>query len=246
MDSIIKNLLIDYALKYETAEFIVGDPSYFMHQVCGAAEQEAMGFLAAAISYGSRAQFLPKIQWMLERSEGRPHEWVRDALYQKDLPEGDTRCFYRLYTIDTFSRFLGSYRAILQEHGTLGDYLRARSSTALEAIDAICRHFASRGTSEVIPKDTTSSCKRLAMFLRWMVRGGSPVDLGLWEDFIDRRSLIMPLDTHVLTEAAKLGLVCSRNASMSAALKLTRALSEVFPDDPLKGDFALFGYGVNN
>lgn len=205
-----------------------------------------MAFLAAAISYGSRAQFLPKIQWMLERSEGRPHEWVRDGLYLKDLPEGDSRCFYRLYTIDTFSRFLGSYRALLQEYGTLGDYLRPRAGTALEAIDLICRHFASRGASGVIPKDTSSSCKRLAMFLRWMVRGGSPVDLGLWEDFIDRKSLIMPLDTHVLTEASRLGLVRSRNASMSSALKLTRALAEVFPGDPLRGDFALFGYGVDN
>ena len=83
------------------------------------------------------------------------------------------------------------------------------------------------------------------MFMRWMVRDGSPVDLGLWSDFIDKRTLIMPMDTHVLSEACKMGLLHSRNASMSAALKLTSVLADIFPDDPLKGDFALFGVGVS-
>ena len=53
------------------------------------------------------------------------------------------------------------------------------------------------------------------------------------------------MDTHVLSEAAKLGLIGSRTTSMSAAVKLTKALADVFPEDPLKGDFALFGYGVS-
>lgn len=84
------------------------------------------------------------------------------------------------------------------------------------------------------------------MFLRWMVRNDSPVDLGIWNDFIDKRTLIIPLDTHVLQEAQKLGLIGSKTASMNVAIKLTEKLKNVFPDDPLKGDFALFGYGVNH
>ena len=83
------------------------------------------------------------------------------------------------------------------------------------------------------------------MFLRWMVRSGSPVDLGLWADSIDRRTLIMPLDTHVLAEAQRLKLLTSNSATMSTARRLTQQMLEIFPDDPLKGDFALFGYGVN-
>ena len=79
-----------------------------------------------------------------------------------------------------------------------------------------------------------------------MVRDGSPVDLGLWSSFIDKRSLIIPMDTHVLQEANRLGLITSKTASMAAARKLTARLAEIFPDDPLKGDFALFGYGVNH
>ena len=82
------------------------------------------------------------------------------------------------------------------------------------------------------------------MFLRWMVRDASPVDLGLWS-FIDKRSLLIPLDTHVLNQALSLGLVSSRTASMSAVKRLSDRLLEVFPDDPLRADFALFGVGVN-
>ena len=84
------------------------------------------------------------------------------------------------------------------------------------------------------------------MFLRWMVRSGSPVDLGLWADCIDRRTLIMPLDTHVLAEAQRLRLLTCNSATMSTARRLTQQMLEIFPDDPLKGDFALYGYGVNN
>ena len=83
------------------------------------------------------------------------------------------------------------------------------------------------------------------MFLRWMVRDDSCVDLGLWSSFIAKDSLIMPLDTHVLTQAKLLGLISSKTSSMSVALNLTKKLKEVFPLDPLKADFALFGYGAN-
>jgi uncharacterized protein (TIGR02757 family) len=78
-----------------------------------------------------------------------------------------------------------------------------------------------------------------------MVRDKSPVDLGLWADFIDKKSLIMPLDTHVMQESRNLELIGSKTASMSTAIELSETMLEVFPDDPLRGDFALFGLGVN-
>ena len=241
MDSSVASLLRDYAARYETADFIVGDPSWFMHQVSGDGNREVMAFLSAGLSYGSRAQFLPKIQWLLDSSEGQPEAWVREGAFRDCFREGDSGCFYRLYTKGDFFNFLELFRALLLRWGSLGDYVRG-ANTALAAVEALCAHF---GSCAVVPKDASSACKRLCMFLRWMVRDSSPVDLGLWT-FIDKRSLIMPLDTHVLSEAARLGLARSRNASMSAALRLTSVMAEIFPEDPLKGDFALFGYGVNH
>lgn len=233
-----------WASLYETEEFIQGDPSWFMHQVEGPLNQEAIAFIASSLSYGARSQFLPKIHKLLDWSGPSVNDWVREGGFANHLSPTDKNCFYRLNTCSDLYTFLNTYKGILEVHGSLGDSLRTSGvSTGYEAVEAICSLFG--GAGGLVPKDATSACKRVCMFLRWMVRSGSPVDLGLWSDFIDPRTLIIPMDTHVLTEAVALGLANSRSASMSAALKLTSALSQLFPEDPLKGDFALFGYGVS-
>lgn len=236
----VKAQLRQWATQYETGSFIEGDPSWFMHQVEGTENQEAMAFLASCFSYGSRAQFLPKIQQFLDWSDGEVHSWVCEGEYAKHICQNDNSCFYRLNTNAQVNAFLNAYSQLLQQDGTLGKWVESTgATTALDAVKAIC----SRLGGGIVPKDATSACKRVCMFLRWMVRDGSPVDLGLWP-FIDKKSLIIPMDTHVLQEACKLGLIKSRTASMSAALRLSKALADVFPDDPMKGDFALFGYGA--
>ena len=83
------------------------------------------------------------------------------------------------------------------------------------------------------------------MFLRWMVRRDSQVDLGLWK-WANPAELIIPLDVHVMQEAARMGLISEKaTASRKTAELLTSALNEVFPGDPCRGDFALFGLGVD-
>lgn len=246
IDDAMRRRLTDLAVRYETAQFINGDPSWWMHQVQGSLNQEAMAFLAQALSYGSRAQFMPKIGHLLELGGGDVDRWLRSGAYSEHFPVCDATCFYRLYTYGTMRSFFDAYAVLMHEHGSLGEFVhRFGDGTGLGAVDVICRWFASHGASAVVPKDTSSACKRICMFLRWMVRSGSPVDLGLWTSFVDRRTLIMPMDTHVLGEAVSLGLLQSRTASMSAARRLTAAMALVFPDDPLRGDFALFGYGVD-
>ena len=242
MNSDIRERLIALAVRYETADFIVGDPSWWMHQVEGERNQEATAFVASALSYGSRSQFMPKIGQLLEWAGGDMEDWLRTGAYREHFAVGDKHCFYRLYNNDTMRRFLDAYSLMLHECGSMKEYVQG---TALQAVEAVCSWFAEHDGGGVVPKDTASACKRVCMFLRWMVRDGSPVDLGLWQDIIDKRTLIMPLDTHVVSEAMKLGLLQSRCASMGAALRLTDAMREAFPDDPLKGDFALFGYGVS-
>ena len=241
IDPATRSLLLRLAEHYETADFIVGDPSWWMHQVTGEANREATAFVASVLSYGSRAQFMPKIGHLLDLAGGDIDRWLRSGGYRSHFAEGAPASFYRLYSRGTMRRFFDAYAALLNRHGSLCRH----QCTGLEAIEAICGWFAQQGASAVVPKDASSACKRVCMFLRWMVRSGSPVDLGLWADRIDRRTLVMPLDTHVLSEAMRLGLIQSRTASMSAARRLTDALAEVFPDDPLRGDFALFGFGVD-
>ena len=230
--------------KYETTAFLPADPSSFMHRVDGATDQEAIAFLASCLSYGARKQFFPKIQYFLDASHGEVDHWVRSGAWRSDIADSAT-CYYRLYTSHDVHCLLAAYESMLSEHGSMKRYVAAHATTGIEAVAALCSYFAERGASKIGPKSTASACKRVCMFLRWMVRSGSPIDLGLWADIIDRRSLIMPLDTHVVQEACRMGLLSSRTASMSTARRLTDTMLEIFPDDPLKGDFALFGLGVD-
>lgn len=240
-----QSLLRSYAGRYENAEFLNGDPSWFMHQVEGEENQETMAFLASVLSYGSRKQFIPKIQQLLNFSEYQPYSWVKNDLFKTYFSPSDNRCFYRLYSNKDMSIFLNAYSRLLSTYGSIRNFiLSSGRNDAKMATRNLCGWFADYNT-KIIPKDTQSACKRLCMFLRWMVRDNSPVDLGIWTDIIDKQTLIIPLDTHVLTEAVELGLISSRTATMSVAVKLTETLAQVFPDDPVKADFALFGYGVN-
>ena len=229
--------------KYESPEFIIGDPSWFMHQVRNHVDQEAIAFLAASISYGQRKQFMPIIEQLLVATGGDVHKWVLEGAYN-DLIPNDDKCFYRLYSNHAMLRFLNTFRQMLLSYSTIGNAVRQNATDGLSAIDFFCRYFA--GKSEgIIPKNALSPCKRLAMLLRWMVRDNSPVDIGLWT-FINKKTLIIPLDTHVRTEAEKIGLITKKTVTMKTAIQLTRILSEAFPDDPTRGDFALFGLGVDS
>jgi uncharacterized protein (TIGR02757 family) len=246
VDNSTKNMLRAYAARYETRDFINGDPSWFMHQVKGSDNQEWMAFLASGLSYGRREQFMQKISILLHSCEGDICGWLRDKGYESLFEKDDRRCFYRLHTRGDLYSLCDACRHVQNEYGTLGAMLRTQGiNTALGAIQYICSVFSTLGSGGIVPKDATSSCKRLAMFLRWMVRQQSPVDLGLWT-FISPATLVMPLDTHVLRMSRHLGLLSSGTASMSSAIRLTAALSEVFEGDPVKGDYALFGYGVNH
>ena len=244
-----KQTIIDLAKQYETADFIVGDPSWFMHQVSGSSNQETLAFIASTLSFGSRKQFLPKIQGILDAADGEVFSWIRDGKYKSYIPESD-KCFYRLCNYTVMHRFCNELESIIRQYGTLKDFVgsihKGSLLNCIEVVELFTSHFAKCNLQGLIPKDTQSPCKRLCMFLRWMVRDNSPVDLGLWSDIIDKRTLIIPLDTHVFQQANRLGLISSKTASMSTARKISQQLQLIFPDDPLKGDFALFGYGVNN
>lgn len=240
-----RRLLVDLADKYETESFLAGDPSCFMHKVSGDANREAAAFVAASLSFGARSQFLPRVQWIIDRAGGDVDGWIRAGRFERDVPPDATRPFYRFFTYATMNSFLRAYRRLMEDFGTLGAFVAAQAhGDAVEAVAAICRAFRERGDEGVVPKDAHSACKRVCMFLRWMTRKGSPVDIGLWSGAIDRRTLVVPMDTHVVQEARRLGLLKSATASMASARRLTAALAEAFPDDPCRGDFALFGLGV--
>lgn len=238
--------LRDLAARYETADFIEGDPVRFAHLAKGGGNLETTAFVASALSYGSRKQFLPKIGEIVSMAGGDVWDWVRNGGYMASFRPDDGSSFYRLFSHAQMRRFLDALQALLLGHGTIGGYLQGRGATdGPGAVKALCEAFGNGAAAPVVPKDATSACKRLCLFLRWMARDGSPVDFGMWSGWFDKRTLIIPLDVHVVRQARKLGLVGNASPSMRTALALTARLREVFPDDPLKGDFALYGLGID-
>ena len=255
MQTELKQQIARLAAKYETTQFLPADPSSFMHKVDGAANREAPAFLASCLSYGSRKQFFPKIQFIVDAAKGEVDHWVRSGEWRSDIPD-TAACYYRLYTFHDMHCLIAAYEKMLGEWGSMKAFVAGKaregvdsannmSVTAIEAVAALCDFFAKNGAGKVVPKNTTSACKRVCMFLRWMVRTGSPVDLGLWADFIDKRNLFIPMDTHVFQMSTRLALLSQKTATWKSVELLRQMMLEVFPDDPSKGDFALFGYDVD-
>ena len=163
--------------------------------------------------------------------------WIRCGAFKRKIRPDACRCFYRFVTHAHLYVFLCTYQQIMREHGTLGEYVRGNGDgTGLGAVKAICAAFANSDVGYLVPASASSACKRICLFLRWMVRE-PPVDLGLWKGFVDRGSLIMPLDAHVLKQARKFKLLAKESATMATARKLTAIMAEVFSGDPLRGGF---------
>ena len=264
--------LRNLADKYEIVSFTEQDPSQFLKWYKNSkTDSELAAFLAAMLAFGNRKQFIPKIEQILKTaddSSGSFSRWLLSGRYKIDFPYGDKK-FYRFYSYDDMHIFFGEITDILNGTpdigekdsgkadcgalnsgeagcGVLGEFFRERwykkIDTSEDLADIIARSFPK---SKLVPKGKTSACKRTYMFLRWMVRKNSPVDLGLW-DWYSPQKLLIPLDTHVMQEAIKIGILDEKStASRKTARILTNEMERIFPEDPVRADYALFGLGID-
>ncbi len=242
----VKQKLKELAEKYENSLFLESDPSQFLRWYKNQADVEIASFVAAMLSFGNRKQFIPKIRFIFEKADkaGGIFLWCKNGVFEKDFCASsgdDDEKFYRFYSYKEMKNLFRAFKAILEANKTFGEYVKNFGSGKNPAV-AISVAFEN---CKIVPKGKNSANKRVNMFLRWMVRKNSPVDLGLW-NWILPADLIIPLDTHVIQEAEKLNLIPENSsASIKTAQKITAQLKQVWPDDPCKGDFALFGLGVD-
>ena len=131
IDAATRDMLDRYASRYETEDFLIGDPSWFMHQVEGDANREAVAFVASCLSFGSRKQFMPKIQAIVDCAGGNVDLWIREGRFARTFPKSCGKCFYRFFTEGDMRDFLEAYRRLMAERGEF-DYL----SRVLEAFDS--------------------------------------------------------------------------------------------------------------
>ena len=245
--------LISLAQKYESADFLKKDPSQFMHRYKDERTAETVAFIAANLAFGRREQILFHVESILNAAGSSPVDWILNQKYKDFFPENKAS-FYRMYTNTEMRLFFDTMKKILEESETIGTYFKnfwkeelKKVSTGQKKNEKIYLHqvIASAFPCDcaLLPHSKDSAAKKVNMLLRWLVRDNSPVDLGLWKWF-SKKDLLMPLDTHVMQQSNELGLIKSKSANLKTALELTKKVAEIFPGDPVKADFALFGLGV--
>lgn len=245
MNDQTKELLQKWAKEYNTTSFIKDDPVQFPHRFTDKRDIEISAFLTSWLSYGSRMLIIRKVQELHEHMGDSPYMWLMGQGYNSPTDTGipfrdRSGSFYRFYKWTDLNDLCACLTQIYISYTTMEDALLAMNASS--PIKALTMVFE---TVKGVPSSDSSACKRLAMFLRWMVRDDGIVDFGLWKKIARPRDLLIPLDTHVHQMSLELGLTGQKSAHFKTAREITDALAEVFPDDPCLGDFALFGYGVN-
>jgi uncharacterized protein (TIGR02757 family) len=235
--------------KYEISCFCDDDPSCILSKYKSAADTETAAFIMSVLSFGRRDLFMKKAAGIFSLTNCHPAQWIRSCAWEKQFPQGN-RKFYRFYSYDDMRSVFASLQKILSEEKTVGAFIRRRYETA--CAETGCSHIelapvvsGAFSGCRAVSHTAQSANKRVNMFLRWMVRTNSPVDSGLWT-WYSPADLIIPLDTHVLRQAVKLGLISAKSAGTAkTARELTNALKQIWPADPCRGDFALFGLGID-
>lgn len=227
----IEILLKEWADVYQTPAFILSDPIQFPHRYRLKQDVEISGLLTALLSFGNRKMICRKCDELDLIMKQAPYQYLLSEDWNADFPENRKESFYRTISFSQMHHYFSLLAQTYKEHEDLESRLNTESGTPMQRI---CRWM---GVSELNPQ------KKLNMFLRWMIRKNSPVDFGIWTSF-SPADLIIPLDTHVNQMAYELGLTTSKAYTLNNARKITEMLKIIFPEDPCKGDFALFGYGI--
>ncbi len=248
MDIELRDKIIEWAKSYNTKEFIPNDPVQFPHRFEKKQDIEISGFLTAWISYGKRSLILKKANELHQLMNNQPYSFILHGpesfqeIKEKANLQGSRNTFYRFYTYQDLLSLCERLNQIYSQYESLEEALiNTPIGEKLHPIQRI--QFLFKDIKGIPTIKGTSACKRLAMFLRWMVRQDGIVDFGIWKDLMKPSELIIPLDTHVHHVSETIGLIPHKTASWKTAVEITEALKEIFPDDPCLGDFALFGYG---
>ncbi len=242
--------------RYNHRRLVPPDPLQFVHRYRRAADREIVGFLAAMLAYGRVRQIEAACERLLAMMGERPAEFVRDIgpAERRMLAEFRHR-FTAGQDVTDLMILLG--RAI-REAGSLEALFKAGcrddDATIFPALERFCEtllewHVAaakgpmSRGFKHLLSSPRRGgTCKRLHLFLRWMVRSDA-VDPGVWAGVAPAK-LIVPVDVHMARLCRLLGLHDDRTVCGRTAMTITRCFAEIEPTDPVKYDFALSRIGI--
>ncbi len=252
----IKGILEKLYVKYNRCDLIKPDPLQFVYQFSNRGDMELVGFLAASLAYGRVEQTEKSLNELFVCMGKSPYAFVkafgkadRDRL--KDFK-------HRFTTGEDIADLLEVLKEVLEGYGSIEEYFlrgyHASDENIIPALSRFCdsllemyakRHNGNvtKGLGYLLPRPARgSACKRLNLFLRWMVRDDE-VDAGLWK-WVDKAKLVVPVDVHMGRLCKILGFYDRKTVSLAAAIEITDSFREIEPTDPVKYDFALSRIGI--
>lgn len=248
----LRDFLEEQTAIYNRPAFIENDPICIPHSFRQPQDIEISGFVAAVLAWGQRKTIINKCREFFGYMDNAPYDFVRFH------EEADLKPFlhfkHRTFNATDALYFISFFRHFYRQHNSLEDAfltgITPGSETTEQGLINFHRQFFSlpdfpeRTKKHIATPARKSACKRINMFLRWMVRQDEQgVDFGLWHR-LRPAQLVCPCDVHVDRVARQLGLITRKPTDWQTALELTQRLRQFDPNDPVKYDFALFGLGV--
>jgi len=229
--------------RYQRTAYVRPDPLQFVRDFDDPLEQEVVGLVAASLAYGRVRLIVQNIRRVLASMMPSPRRQILDGNLSRVSRQ--LRGFKHRFTdADDLCRLLAGVRRVLRRHGSLQTcfclHRGPGDETVLEALTGLVSELAGPNgrANYLLPRpEKGSACKRLHLYLRWMVRRDE-VDPGPWRS-VSPALLVMPLDTHILRICRQLGATSCRAATRKAALEVTGYFGQFVPEDPTKYDFAL-------
>lgn len=237
--------------KYCREEFIESDPISVPHLFSRTEDREIAGLLASTIAWGNRKAIVKSAHRMMQYMDFAPYDFVLNA--GKDDLKGLETFVHRTFSGKDFRDTVGCIGSVCRKWGSLGEMFQTlyqQTGSVPEMLSEVRKEFFSFPHDPHCEKhmssiDRGAACKRLNMYLRWMVRKDSRgVDFGLWER-IPVAELRLPLDVHTTNMGHAFGLLKRRQSDWKATEEITRSLRSFDPSDPVRFDFALFGAGID-
>ncbi len=259
MNTALKDFLDQKVEIYENISFLENDPIQIPHRFTLLQDIEITAFWTSMMAWGNRVSIIRSAEKLFQLMDNVPHDFIINH-EEKDRKKFLTFVHRTFQPTDTLY-FLEFFQNYYRQHHSLetafAHHLLPDDTKALQPVDTIelalvgfhqqffSLPVAPNRTKKHVSHPPKSTCKRLNMFLRWMVRSSAKgVDFGLWKN-IKPSQLLMPLDVHVDRQARQLNLLTHTKSDWKAVLELTENLRAFDADDPVKYDFALFGMGIN-
>jgi uncharacterized protein (TIGR02757 family) len=240
----LNEFLLTKADQFESLSFIEDDPISIPHQFKLKEDIEIIGLLVATIAWGNRKSIIKSGNHLVALFGESPYDYVMNFNANRTL-----KFVHRTFSGEDLVFFIQALRSIYEADGLEATFKK----TSTEGIEVSITNFRnamlqtphlSRSTKHLSNPMINSACKRLNMYLRWMVRSNAKgVDFGIWKT-LSPKDLHIPLDVHTGNIARKLGIIDRTQNDWKSSQLLHDFAKQLIPDDPSKLDFALFGLGA--